>query len=331
VELTTTGVAAGIYGDDGIFPQFSVDTKGRVISAANISLSKIANLNVSDTTISSNTDLTISTVSGNIYLDAGSTGIVQIVGQDAIGLPAGDNSTRPLYPVPGYTRFNTQRESIEYYNGSQWLAPGEAVISSQIINPDGVANAFVLGSNTTTTGILVSINGTLQQPVTSYVVNGNTQIQFTETPLTTDIIEVRYISVGAVSVGSLTFGSKTSVILDLENVNVTGNIIINGSINNKANTLIPTVSTTTIDSYQTIAFRTVKYVIQAVKNSDVESYEVLVTHNGVIAVSTTYGVITIGNSLGNISASISSGNVNVQYITNYANTYITVSRDFYPL
>ena len=226
VELITTGVGAGTYGDDGIFPQFSVDTKGRVISAANISLSKIANLNFSNTTISSNTDLTISTVSGNIYLDAGSTGIVQIVGQDAIGIPAGDNSTRPLYPVVGYTRFNTQRQSIEYYNGSQWISPGESAISSQIINPDGVANTFALTSNTSTAGVLVSINGTLQQPIISYVVNGNTQIQFTETPLTTDIIEVRTISTGAaISVSSLVRGA-ISVSLDDSNVNVVGNLVL---------------------------------------------------------------------------------------------------------
>jgi hypothetical protein len=230
LALTTTGVAAGVYGDDGIFPQISVDSKGRIISAANISLSKVANLNFVGTTISSNTDLTISTVSGNIYLDAGSTGIVQIVGSDAIGLPAGDNSTRPLYPVTGYTRFNTQRESIEYYDGTQWLAPGEAIISSQVVNPDGVANAFVLSSNTSTAGVLVSINGTLQQPITSYDIVGNNQIIFTETPLTTDIIEIRYISVGAVTVGSLTFGSTTAVSLDIANVNVTGNLLPSANV-----------------------------------------------------------------------------------------------------
>jgi hypothetical protein len=231
VELTTTGVGAGTYGDDGIFPQVSVDTKGRIISAANISLSKIANLNFVGTTISSNTDITIATTTdGNIYLNANGSGTVQFVGSDAIGLPYGDDSTRPLYPVIGYTRFNTNRQSIEYYDGTQWLAPGEAVISSQVVNPDGVANAFVLSSNTSTAGVLVSINGTLQQPITSYDIVGNNQIIFTETPLTTDIIEIRYISVGAVTVGSLTFGSTTAVSLDIANVNITGNILPSANV-----------------------------------------------------------------------------------------------------
>jgi hypothetical protein len=99
-----------------------------------------------------------------------------------------------------------------------------------VVNPDGVANAFVLSSNTSTAGVLVSINGTLQQPITSYDIVGNNQIIFTETPLTTDIIEIRYISVGAVTVGSLTFGSTTAVSLDIANVNVTGNILPSANV-----------------------------------------------------------------------------------------------------
>ena len=91
------------------------------------------------------------------------------------------------------------------------------------------------------------------------------------------------------------------------------------------------MSTTTIDSYSTTSYRTAKYVVQAVNASDVQSYETLVTHNGTTATSTTYGVITIGNSLGNISASINGSNVEIRYTPLIANTYINVSRNFYPL
>ena len=332
VALVTTGVVAGLYGSVSEIAQFSVDAKGRILTASNIALTKLGNLNFSNTTISSNTDLTISTTTnGNIYLNAGSTGIVQIVGSDAIGLPSGDDTTRPLNPNVGYTRYNTARQSIEYYDGTNWLSPGEAVISSQIINPDGVANTFVLGSNTSTAGVLVSINGTLQQPTTAYVIVNNNQIQFTEIPLTSDIVEIRYISVGAVTVSSLTFGSYTSVTLDTQSVNIKGNIQTTGFYNNLSNVLIPNTSTTTIDSYSITSYRTAKYIIQAVRGSNVQSYETLVTHDGTSASSTTYGVITLGNSLGNISATLTSGNVQIQYTPTSANTYITVSRDFYPL
>ena len=246
-------------------------------------------------------------------------------------MPYGTDATRPTNPDIGFTRYNSSRSSIEYWDGSAWLSPGEAVISSQTINPDGSANTFALSSNTTTAGVLVSINGTLQQPTSAYVIVGNNQIQFTEIPLTTDTVEVRYISVGAVSVGSLQFQNTTFVTLDAQSINIVGNIQTTGFYNNLANNLLPNVATTTIDSYNIASYRTAKYIIQAVRSSDVQSYETLVTHNGTSAVSTTYGVITIGNSLGNITATIVSGNVEVQYIPTSANTYITVSRDFYPL
>jgi hypothetical protein len=135
----------------------------------------------------------------------------------------------------------------------------------------------------------------------------------------------------AVSVGSLRFNNYTSVILDTENINMVGNIQTTGFYNNKANTLIPNVATTTIDSYSTTSYRTVKYVIQAVRASDVQSSETLVTHNGTVVGATTYGVLVLGNALGNISATIIGSNVQVQFSPTTANTYLTVSRDFYPL
>ena len=135
----------------------------------------------------------------------------------------------------------------------------------------------------------------------------------------------------AVSVGSLRFNNYTSVVLDTENVNIVGNIQTTGFYNNLANNLLPNVATTTIDSYSTTAYRTAKYVIQAVFGSNVQSYETLVTHNGTTATTATYGVLTLGNNLGNISATIISNNVEIQYSPSYANTYITVSRNFYPL
>jgi hypothetical protein len=279
----------------------------------------------------SNTTISTSFTNANIYFSPTGTGTVQFTGNSAIGLPYGTDATRPTNPDIGFTRYNSARSSIEYWDGSAWLSPGEAVISSQTINPDGSANTFALSSNTTTAGVLVSINGTLQQPTSAYVIVGNNQIQFTEIPLTTDTVEVRYISVGAVSVGSLQFQNTTFVTLDAQSINIVGNIQTTGFYNNLANNLLPNVATTTIDSYNIASYRTAKYIIQAVRSSDVQSYETLVTHNGTSAVSTTYGVITIGNSLGNITATIVSGNVEVQYIPTSANTYITVSRDFYPL
>ncbi len=175
---------------------------------------------------------TISSIetNGNIVLDPPGTGTVLFAGTSAVGLPSGDDSTRPLYPEIGYTRYNTTRQSIEYYDGNSWLAPGAATISSEVINPDGSANTYTLGSNTTVDSVLVSINGTLQQPIYSYNIVNNNQIIFTETPLTSDVIEVRFIAVSATSVSSLRYGPVTAVALDLANVNVTGNVLPSANV-----------------------------------------------------------------------------------------------------
>jgi len=49
------------------------------------------------------------------------------------------------------------------------------------------------------------LNGVIQSPTTAYSVSGNV-ITFTETPLTTDIIDVRFISMGQVF--GLNFGGN---------------------------------------------------------------------------------------------------------------------------
>ena len=294
-------------------------------TSSNIGNAILGNITFNGDTISSKN------ANGNIILNAPGTGIVQITGTDAFGLPAGTQGDRPLNPNVGYTRFNTTSHTIEYYDGSNWISPGQATVSSEVINPDGTSNTYSLSSNTTSSGIFVSINGTIQQPIYSYNIVNNNQIQFTETPLTTDTVEVRIMAPSAVTVGSLRFNNYTSVVLDEQNINMVGNIQTVGFYNNLANTLLPNITTTTIDSYSTTSYRTAKYVIQAVNASDVQSYETLVTHNGITAVSTIYGVITIGNSLGNITATVIGSNVEIRYTPLIANTYINVSRNFYPL
>lgn len=328
--VTTTG---NISATNGWVNAGTLNVTGN-IQASRLTVGNITTTNsINTSNIFSTSDITIQTLSsGNINLNANSTGIVKINGTDAVGIPAGAISDRPINPAAGYLRFNTDNDIIEFYDGTGWVQPSLAsTISSQTINPDGVANTYILGSNTTTQGVLVSINGTLQQPITSYNIVSNNQIVFTETPLTTDTVEVRFLSGQAYSVSSLKFGTTTSVELDPTSINIVGNIQTTGFYNNKPNLLISTTATTTIDSYYTTSYRTAKYLIQAVLGSNVESYEFLVTHNGTTAASTTYGVLTLGNSLGNISATLTSGNVNVQYTPFASNTYLTVSRTFYPL
>lgn len=140
--------------------------------------------------------ISTSVANANIIIVANGNGIVQLGGNIAFGMPVGTNATRPIIPSIGYTRFNTDLDSIEYFDGNAWLIPGVTTISSDTIYPDGTSNVYVLSSNNTSTGVMVSINGTIQQPITAYTVSNN-QIAFTEIPLTTDVIEVRHLAKSA--------------------------------------------------------------------------------------------------------------------------------------
>jgi hypothetical protein len=180
----------------------------------------LGNLYIEDTTISSTSNITIASA----Y-----PGIVKITGNSAVQIPAGDDQDRPDDPTEGYIRYNTSRNGIEFWDGAQWQIPGEVSIISDIFTPDGVSNVFILTANTSTQGVLVSINGTVQRPQSAYTVSNNA-ITFTEVPLTTDIIEVRTLATGA-AVSSDTLGYNNSLIVaDGTNLTVTGNLIPSANI-----------------------------------------------------------------------------------------------------
>ena len=136
---------------------------------------------------------------GNVYTDyiSGQTGnVVTFLGTGALQVPIGGNTARPASPASGQIRYNSDYNTVEFYNGTSWISV-ISEINDQIINGDGATNTFTLNQGTTTSGILVSINGTVQQPITSYNVTGN-QITFTETPLSSDVIDVRFLAVSIV-------------------------------------------------------------------------------------------------------------------------------------
>jgi hypothetical protein len=180
----------------------------------------IGNISIDSNTISS---------PGNIYLNAQNTGIVHILGTDALGIPAGNSSARPLNPELGYIRFNTGSETLEYWTGTEWTYPGAATITSETITPDGTNASYTLSEEATPDALIVSINGTLQQPFTSYIMTGNL-ITFIETPQNTDIIEVRHIAAGATTVSSLFYSPTSKIELSEGNINITGNLLPSANV-----------------------------------------------------------------------------------------------------
>jgi hypothetical protein len=183
----------------------------------------LGNLTV-DTTISAGGNITtVSNVNavtffGNIYTDRINslyTTITEFNSVGALGLPNGNTTQRPELSKGGYLRYNTDLPSIEYYDGEVWVAVTNSV-RSQIITPDGESQSYQLNQITTQAGCIVSINGTVQQPGTSYTVAEDV-IEFTEIPLTTDIIDVRFL--GA------TVNINTSL---ADNLEIAGNLVVNG-------------------------------------------------------------------------------------------------------
>ena len=337
LTLASSGVTAGVYGSGLSIPQITVDSKGRITTASNISLTQVANVSFNDTTISSASGLTLNSANnGNIILNANGTGTVQFIGTDAVGIPYGNTAARPTNVQVGYIRYNTDLGTIEFYNGLDWDNNQSGVITSQTITPTGLTNSYTLLDDATTDGVLVSINGTLQQPTLAYTVTGNV-ITFTETPITSDIIEVRAISIAVHAIPAISDGNtrvETDAVTgetrfynygtEYSKINQTG-----ATIGLAPNTAVASSAVaTTIDSYDKATYRTAKYTIQATRSTNFESYEVLVTHNGTTAYSTTYGNINSGTVLGSITATISGSNVLVQYTATGTNTNIRLSKNY---
>jgi len=229
-----TGTANVIYAadtkvevvDDGILPgkiNFVVDGVLKANVTPNSADFYVNSVNIGVLTLGGNTI----TSSGSITLNPQNSGILRVTGDQAIRLPVGSDGTRPTNAEIGYTRYNSDRRAVEFYDGTKWETPGEYLVTSDVITPDGVSNVYVLTSITTSDGVLVSINGTLQQPYVAYTVDG-ANITFSETPAITDIIEVRHIAAGGTSLSlsklTSTDGSA-QIALENSDIIVTGNLI----------------------------------------------------------------------------------------------------------
>jgi hypothetical protein len=142
------------------------------------------------------------------------TGTITLSSNSALQLPSGTTANRPA-GVAGYVRYNSDNAQVEYYNGMVWV-PVTNTVTDQAFSGDGTNATYTLDQVATNQSILVSINGTLQQPGVAYTASGN-QITFAEIPLTSDVIDIRFLG-GVVSI-------NTTLTDDLT---VSGNITLSG-------------------------------------------------------------------------------------------------------
>ena len=187
VNITSTTGNQLLYTDSG---KNAVTSGNLTFDGSILSITGTANINslsLTGNTITSN---------GNITLTANSSSFVTLTGTNGYVIPIGNTAQRPS-PAPTATvRFNSNTLKMEIYNGSQWTPVGAdfAEITSQLINGDSSTVTFTLDQSTTAAAIIVSTNGVVQIPDVAYTVSGN-QITFAEAPLSTDVINVRFISI----------------------------------------------------------------------------------------------------------------------------------------
>ena len=187
--------------------------------------------------------------------------IIRFDSVSAFDIPTGNTAQRPPTPDYGFVRYNTDLGSIEWWGGSTWV-PATNPITAQIINPDGVAQTYTLDQASTATGILVSINGTVQRAGVGYTVAGD-QITFAEIPLTSDIIEIRFLASGVAVTAPFDGGSVTGNVDILPSttstsytsgalvvgggVGIAGNLNINGQFGIAGTTGVPTVTSSPVN------------------------------------------------------------------------------------
>ena len=169
------------------------------------------------TTLTSNVaNLVIATIGDMQFANSTITtsNVLVINSNTALQIPVGSTVDRPS-GANGMIRYNTDTPALEYYNGNIWV-PVTNTVTDQQITGDGVLSTFTLDQQASTVGVIVSINGTLQHPVSAYTISGD-QITFTQTPEDTDIIDVRFLG-AAVTVSETVYDDLTI----LGNLTLTG-------------------------------------------------------------------------------------------------------------
>jgi len=228
---------------------------------------------------------------GSINITPAPTAVVNINSDTALLIPTGNTISRPL-GVNGYIRYNTDLGIVEVFSNGQWAGVNGSnnnIIYDQYFTADGVSNVYPLTSNVTASGILVSINGVVQQPNVAYTVSGNI-ITFTQTPVSTDTVDIRYLENGTVPVLNTPTVSFQTVVVTTPYTQIT---------------TIPTV----LDMFSVNEYRSAKYTISGDDGVNAHMAEVQISQiNGNIAFNA-YSLLNTTSDSITYSANISSGTV----------------------
>ena len=267
----------------------------------------------------------------------------EINATDTFMMPKGLTGGRPPggSEQKGMMRYNTSINSVEYWDGTVWNTGGAVftVITADSFVGNGSQTIFTLTQNTTTSGVIVSVNGLVQIPTVAYNVSGKT-LTFTTAPAGSANIDVRTI-VTTVSVSSIADGatsinvanSAAVVYAVVQNSNIwvaNTSTYFNGGISAfNANTSLTQNTLTTINTFSKTKFRSAKYIVSIsdFAGAKYQSAEVLVVHDGSNATAATYGIVsTSGSVFVTYGAIVSGSNVILQANSTSAASYASVQQ-----
>ena len=141
-------------------------------------------------------------------------------------VPTGSTPERPT-GVTGMVRFNTTTSNIEFYDGAEWVGTGSdfTIFTADDFAGDGSTVAYTLSKDATSAGVIVALNGVVQDPGTAYSVSGTT-LTFTEAPASSDNIDVRILTTTA----AVTEIADLNTVFTINDSTETATTTINGNV-----------------------------------------------------------------------------------------------------
>lgn len=106
----------------------------------------------------------------------------------ALRMPTGGTGIRPVSPVEGLFRFNSDTKTVEVYYNSVWNSVAKEGVSNIVkdqFTGTGATNTFVMSYsyvNGKEAQVLIFVGGVFQVPGTAYSFNGTTTLTFATNP-----------------------------------------------------------------------------------------------------------------------------------------------------
>ena len=115
-------------------------------------------------------------------------------GSTAIRVPYGNTAQRPVSPVFGQFRYNTDSGYLEYFDGTEFrnISPGDSLTYTvDQFTGDSSTTVFTMSiQESDASQIIVFVGSIYQTPTTAYTVNGGFDITFTSAPPADEPISV---------------------------------------------------------------------------------------------------------------------------------------------